>query len=975
MYNLKFYLLLLCVSVASTLTYAQEKPYPIGNSANVLSNFRRQLTSVKPNGINRLQLPLPSTRNLQAVINSRKSSGTASEHLAGSIANVPNSSFYLWIENKSVQGHILLRDSKKAYTYSSDNNGTVFVQETDINKIICIDYEKAPEPASASVAVAEAATATGTAGFYDQQSYPQGKGCVLLDFDGEIVTGTFWNNSIPDGASIKAAPANISDADKQQTWENVSESFRFLSLNITTSEAVYNTYPVNKRMRCIFTPTNVVAPGAGGVAYIGSFKWPYDNPCWVFMSSGKRISDAAVHEIGHTLDLYHDGRPGETYYRGHGYWAPVMGVGYDKPLVQWSKGEYANANNKEDDLNIMSGSQNDVGYRADDHGNTTTAATLLTMDTAGNVSSKGIIERTADVDMFSFTTTGGLINLTFKPNAYYPALDILATLYDNNGTVITTSDSSGLHAGISTTLAAGTYYVSVTGTGFGNPENTGYSNYGSLGTYNITGTIPIRGADIVAGKCLKMDGSSTEISLGKVNINSNNFSISCWIKPDGLQKPFSQIIGWNPAPALGKGFGIGFTFNRGMPTLHLKYTDTIVGWGAGADWLFADTATWNFVVLTYSPTGVKIYMNGETEIVNNSAMPVINLSQHPFYVNRDIHAQGGAYKGAIDEIKFYNYALSQNEVREKMHLIQNNATAETGLLKYFQFNQYDSATGTVPDLMSDFKATIPNGSFIVPSTAPVATGTVFRISYQNFRGGQFSFPGTGVDIFMKKGFYAWGDVAVFRLNSSPDKQPDSLLPVPKSQYFIINTYGAPITSPDSIRFSGLNLDAGYQATDFGMYTRHSGGWGNTWGTQVSRSTGFNYAPGSSSITFGPGNNVTRFGQFALSAPPVTARVSLAAARAAETLQPANVSTTVTFYPNPTKGLGYLNITSPNTNGRVMVSLQDMNGNIVYQASEQLSGGGKTSLLLMFNAHSSGIYILKIRFSTGEVITKKVVIVK
>jgi uncharacterized protein YdeI (BOF family) len=168
-----------------------------------------------------------------------------------------------------------------------------------------------------------------------------------------------------------------------------------------------------------------------------------------------------------------------------------MGDGYYKSLVQWSKGEYANANNKEDDLATISSNFYHVGYRADDYGNTTTAATSLTMDMSGNVSNKGVIERTADVDMFSFTTSGGPINLTFNPNAWYPTLDILATLYDSTGTALTTSDLPGLNAAISTPLAPGKYYVSVTGTGADDPLTTGYSNYASLGTYNITGNIPI----------------------------------------------------------------------------------------------------------------------------------------------------------------------------------------------------------------------------------------------------------------------------------------------------------------------------------------------------------------------------------------------------------------------------------------------------------------------------------------------------
>jgi hypothetical protein len=46
-----------------------------------------------------------------------------------------------------------------------------------------------------------------------------------------------------------------------------------------------------------------------------------------------------------------------------------------------------------------------------------------------------------------------------------------------------------LNASFSLSLPAGTYYLSIDGTGEGDPLVTGYSDYGSLGYYSITGAI------------------------------------------------------------------------------------------------------------------------------------------------------------------------------------------------------------------------------------------------------------------------------------------------------------------------------------------------------------------------------------------------------------------------------------------------------------------------------------------------------
>jgi photosystem II stability/assembly factor-like uncharacterized protein len=253
-------------------------------------------------------------------------------------------------------------------------------------------------------------------------------------------------------------------------------------------------------------------------------------------------------------------------------------------------------------------------------------------------------------------------------------------------------------------------------------------------------------SDSIAGKCVLMKGTDQKINLGPVNINSNTFSMSCWFKPNGNQGSFAQILSHYGCPGSpGYGIGLDFTFSGYTPNLMLCYTDDIVNYGNYSG-LVCDSTQWNYIVLTYSPVGVKIYLNGIPAIINGGNMPVLDLSQSPFYINADIHNQGSRLNGLIDEIKFYDYTLSQDEVRDKMHLIPNVPDSEKGLLKYFQFNKYDIVSETVYDVIGGFRSDIPADQIVI-STAPVSTGASYRNPLVNSPG-RHAFPNADLELFL-----------------------------------------------------------------------------------------------------------------------------------------------------------------------------------------------------------------------------------
>lgn len=351
-------------------------------------------------------------------------------------------------------------------------------------------------------------------------SKPGATRTIFLDFDGHVVTGTPWNsynNGLPIHAPAYSADGNIfafsiSDAANiTQIYRRVAEDFAPFDVNVTTQDPGPAAFTFGGRAIRALVSTdvddsriggtgNTWFSGAGGVAFLNSWNWTDGSPVWVFennLGNGnpRFTAEATSHEVGHALSLNHDGTTsGVEYYSGHGPtstgWAPIMGVGYDRPVTQWSKGEYAAANNLEDDLAAIAIR---IPYRGDDHASAkTNAATATAVAINGqDFSASGIIERRTDVDVFRFEVAARRrLNLNVTPNQVGANLDILAELYGPGGQLIAAIDPvNQLAVSLAIDLDPGTYTLAIDGVGNGNPLNSGYSDYGSLGQFNVAGTL------------------------------------------------------------------------------------------------------------------------------------------------------------------------------------------------------------------------------------------------------------------------------------------------------------------------------------------------------------------------------------------------------------------------------------------------------------------------------------------------------
>ena len=329
-------------------------------------------------------------------------------------------------------------------------------------------------------------------------SYPSATATIYLDFDGEEVNSPVWNG----GSTINCAAPGLSANQVTEIFNRVSEDYRPFNINITTDINTFTAAPFDKRVRVIITPTSGWFTGVGGVAYLGSFTWGDDTPCFAFCdrlgpNNVKLVAECCSHESGHTLGLSHQSSYNgscnltATYNEGNGSgeisWAPIMGNSYYRNMSGWNNGPtpYGCSNNQ-DNLSIIT-SINGFTYRTDDYSDDINNIPAVINPSIIHIS--GLISSTTDKDAFTFTIANNTnFHLEAKPfsvnaNNEGADLDIRILLYDASKTLIRTyNPANTMDVTIDSILNAGVYYMVIDGTG-----NNNVSDYGSLGSYSITG--------------------------------------------------------------------------------------------------------------------------------------------------------------------------------------------------------------------------------------------------------------------------------------------------------------------------------------------------------------------------------------------------------------------------------------------------------------------------------------------------------
>ncbi|GIW67580.1 MAG: hypothetical protein KatS3mg096_448 [Candidatus Parcubacteria bacterium] len=143
--------------------------------------------------------------------------------------------------------------------------------------------------------------------------------------------------------------------------------------------------------------------------------------------------------------------------------------------------------------------------------------------------------------------------------------------------------------------------------------------------------------------------------------NANPVSWSFWVKPNNVVDSSAGILG-KIYP------GWEWAFYQSGAAVHMVYWDA---WGRHANGMDADWSSvltvgqWIHLVYTWNGSTSRFYADGALKITHTATNPSINQNRtNNVMIGGHIYVWGDKFfKGLIDEVRIYNRALSDAEIK------------------------------------------------------------------------------------------------------------------------------------------------------------------------------------------------------------------------------------------------------------------------------------------------------------------------
>lgn len=182
------------------------------------------------------------------------------------------------------------------------------------------------------------------------------------------------------------------------------------------------------------------------------------------------------------------------------------------------------------------------------------------------------------------------------------------------------------------------------------------------------------------GGCVNLSTSTDFVTLDTFEGETNTFTFTAWVKPNGYQPSFSAVL---CTDVKGSYVGeIGMQFVNDSNEVGYLWKDGMWWWGSG---LRLKPDCWNHVALIVDgANGVTVMVNGIASHVDAPAVSQ-DLSKLVFTLGTYHYWSSRNFNGFVDEVRLYKRALKVQEIRTTMHHVADRADEK--LLAWYQFNE------------------------------------------------------------------------------------------------------------------------------------------------------------------------------------------------------------------------------------------------------------------------------------------------
>jgi len=174
---------------------------------------------------------------------------------------------------------------------------------------------------------------------------------------------------------------------------------------------------------------------------------------------------------------------------------------------------------------------------------------------------------------------------------------------------------------------------------------------------------PTYGAGVF-GQAINLDGDGDYVNCGNKSSFelTNQITVAAWITVNTFDKKYQAVItkgdnSWRLARASGSN-NIEFACNGTAATRWTGWGE--VPWGVSGTTSVND-GKWHHIAGVFDGAGLFLYIDGVLEAAKGAANS-IDISNHNVCIGANAQAPGREWNGLIDDVRIYNYALSQAEI-------------------------------------------------------------------------------------------------------------------------------------------------------------------------------------------------------------------------------------------------------------------------------------------------------------------------